>query len=105
MRLLLIHGRKTADEEMNGWGFDGGWIEGIEAVHYTYGTPNIFFVSNEAAQAAHARTGWEFWDDNALRPKIVDGMIHLAHGCDDGREAYFGDWEYQTDADAKGGAA
>jgi hypothetical protein len=36
MYLKLFHGRDDPDEEMNNWGFDGGYIGPLQWAHTTY---------------------------------------------------------------------
>lgn len=94
MRLTTMHGRRDPNQDMEDWGFDGPIIDGIIAVHSTYGSKNVFFATNEAAEKAHRVTGWPFFDNNALEMRFQDGMLLLTPA--DASAAWYGDWELQT---------
>lgn len=98
--LYLHHGRLDpntggTDEEGNvldDWGFDGPRLTGVIGTHRTYDNMmNVFFVNEEAMATAKALTGWEEWDDNALRLRRVDGCTAI-HNAARNRDEFFGDW-------------
>lgn len=92
-RLILIHGRKDPDEEMNDWGFNGPILEGVEYLVVTYNTHyRLGFVDEAACRAAMEATGWEEWDENQLLIQFHDDMVKTKDG-------YFGDWEVQFNAE------
>lgn len=102
MKLLLMHGRTGRDKptdvdgnEVDDWGFDGPDIEGIKAVHYTYGNPVVWFDTEEAAEAAHRLTRWKHWDKAALEMAFCEDLVETFN-TERGRTEYFGDWEFQT---------
>lgn len=96
MKLLLIHGRHDPNETMEGWGFNGNGIEGVEALHVTYQqTFVLHFTDVQAAQKAHAQTGWPHFDDDALELQFHDDMLMTHPIACDGPMAYYGDWEIQ----------
>lgn len=92
MRLITLHGRRDPNETMEDWGFNGPIIENIVAVHYTYGSPVVYFLSVKDKLIAQEATGWEEWDEDALEMPMHRGMLYL---IDDEGEAFFGDWEFQ----------
>lgn len=86
MELYLHHGRKTADEELEDWGFDGPRLQGVTGIHVTYLTHySVHFESAEACATAQALTGWDRWDVNALRMLFEDDLVKTKDGL-------FGDW-------------
>lgn len=94
---LLIHGRHDPDEDMQDWGFNGPRLHGVEALHVVYQTSFILhFTDSASADKAHAQTGWEFWDDNALELQFHQDMLKVHPIACDGPMAYYGDWELQT---------
>ncbi len=102
MKLLLMHGRTGLDKptdvdgnEVDDWGFDGPTIEGIKAVHYTYGNPVVWFDTNEAAEAAHRLTRWEYFDEGGLEMEFREDLVQT-YNAERERLEYFGDWEFQT---------
>lgn len=102
MRLISLHGRLKPDQEMDDWGFNGPTIEGIVAVHFTYGEPHVFFARDEDANKAWEITDWEWFDDKALIARTFDDLLVMDNVeiSEDGEvwvgRAYFGDWEVQT---------
>ena len=52
--LQLLHGRDTADEEMNGWGFNGPAIP-VECCGFTYDT--LWFVPCRRGSHGFAESG------------------------------------------------
>ncbi len=94
--MLLIHGRSYPDEELDDWGFNGPTLTGIEALHVTYqSTFVLHFVDAAAAQAAHALTGWPYFDQDALELTFHDDMLLVVPIASDGPMAWYGDWEVQ----------
>jgi len=89
LRLLILHGRKSPDENLDDWGPDGPTVYGIDAIHWTYGNANVFFESEEAAEIAQRLTGWETFDEKALSMRF-HGDLLVVNGM------YYGDWEIQT---------
>jgi hypothetical protein len=79
---------------MDDWGFNGPIIEGIKAVHYTYGFANIFFESVAEKDQAQKLTGWEEWDSDALQMPLHYDMVRAI--SPELGVCYFGDWEFQT---------
>jgi hypothetical protein len=98
MKLITLHGRKSPDDEMPDWGFSGPTLHGIAAVHWTYGTMNVFFTDVAAAKEAHRLTGWTFFDDHALEMAFSDDLLMIKP--EGGDVAYFGDFELQDDKEA-----
>ena len=88
--MLLIHGRKDPEENLDQWGFDGTDIENIAAVHSAYGNLVIYFKNIESAVKAQAQTGWKEWDLNALEVQQYEDLISTSEG-------FFGDYELQDD--------
>lgn len=88
MRLMLMHGRNSPTEEMNDWGFQGPTLDGVEAVHFTYGlsTVRVWFVDVASREKAQEITGWEECEDNALEMQFHEDLV-MAQG------KYYGDWE------------
>lgn len=99
MKLLLMHGRNSLNATMNGWGFDGPTLEGIKAIHFTYGTPTVYFHTLDQAKAAQKVTGWEFWDDSLESPALSIYLVLDMVGITpkDEPASFFGDWELQED--------
>lgn len=98
-RLLLIHGRHDPDQDMDDWGFNGPNIEGVEALHVTYGqTFVLHFQDAQSASKAQALTGWRMWDENALEMSFHDDMLKTVSYINDGPIAYYGDYEIQLHA-------
>lgn len=87
MKLQLIHGRKTPDEQLNDWGFNGTPITGIEYIHHTYNTTvTVGFKSLEDCQKAKFITGWQNWASCVLEMDFHEDMVQSTEG-------YFGDYE------------
>jgi hypothetical protein len=87
MQLHLYHGRKTPDEDMDDWGFDGPTLLGVEWMAVTYmSTFRVKFKTVEQAQAAQALTGWEYFADNDQLEIQQNGSLIAADGN------YYGDW-------------
>lgn len=86
LNLYLIHGRKTPDESLDDWGFDGPVLKNCIGVHSTYGEIRAIFATPQDALKAKTLTGWEEGhDDNELMIKFHEDVIHTTTG-------YFGDW-------------
>lgn len=86
MQMLLFHGRKDPDENLDDWGFDAPIIENVAALYVTYQDNfRVQFQTQEDAEIAHKLTGWDFWDHYTLLMTIHDDMIQTKDG-------YFGDW-------------
>lgn len=115
MRLKLLHGRYDPAEQMDDWGFDGGWVDGVAWAHGTYTTHYLIgFKTDEAAEKAKKRFGFAEWqkaeggDSAVLEVPFTDDMLQApgfrfygdGRADDVPRPAYFGDWEWQED-DAK----
>jgi hypothetical protein len=92
MTLRFIHGSDTPDEAIRGWGYDGPSVEGVAYVHAAYGNLSIGFDSVEAAQAAHALTGWAFFDSAVLEVAHYEDLIKTKNMQNDGADfSYCGD--------------
>jgi len=99
LRLLLIHGRHDPDEQLDGWGFSGPDIDGVEALHVTYQQTFVLHFEDRASAAkAQALTGWREWDDQALEMSFHDDMLKVCPIASDGPIAYYGDYELQLHA-------
>ncbi|MGD0290856.1 MAG: hypothetical protein ABSC63_14520 [Candidatus Binataceae bacterium] len=104
MKLQLLHGRKTPDEKLTDWGFNGPCIEGIAALHVTYyATFVAHFKDKASAEAAQRLTGWDWFDADALELRRERNLIHvraryILQGPTPGPAAYYGDWELQEDS-------
>lgn len=76
MRLWLTHGRDDPEQEMDGWGYNGPELNGVESVQQMYGeTTTVRFVSAAARDEALSITGWEIWDDTTLEVRDGNGLI------------------------------
>lgn len=69
--LILIHGRHTPDEELDDWGFDGGYVGPLTWFHTTY--------------LYHIRVGVGDQFDELEIPVVMD-MISV-------NGKFYGDWE------------
>ncbi|WP_058532899.1 hypothetical protein [Legionella saoudiensis] len=85
MKLRLYHGRTSPEQKMNGWGFEGPILTGVEGIIWTYGIPRVFFVSSHDYEKAKELTGWDELGDG-LEMSVFEDMIKTKGG-------YFGDWE------------
>ena len=93
MRLFLYHGRKTVDEEVEDWGYDGPTIEDVNYLHDTYHSNlTIAFRTRAAMHKAIEITGWEIRDKHAylLQVPITEGLMKTKDG-------FFGDWDFNDD--------
>ena len=93
MVLHLWHGRRTVDEDMNDWGFEGptiGPLVGLQSTYYH--TWRVDFVTSESQKLWQPRLGWHVWDDGVLEMPEVSEMIRIQHN---GLEAFFGDWRFE----------
>lgn len=94
MRLIMYHGRLDPEQSMDDWGSDGPTLSNVVAVHFTYGTPNVFFASVRDAQEAARLTGWAHFESAALTMTLHDDLVKVTGR--NGRAVYYGDWEVQT---------
>jgi hypothetical protein len=93
MALRFIHGRDTPDEVIRGWGYDGPSVAGVAYVHAVYGTLSIGFDRVEAAQAAHALTGWAFCESAVLGVAPHEDLIKTKNMPNDSADfSYCGHW-------------
>lgn len=53
----------------------------------------LWFKDHASAQKAHALTGWEWWDENALLMAFHDDTLKTQAIAADGPVMYFGDHE------------
>lgn len=91
MYLKLIHGRKSPEEQLDNWGFEGPVIGPIKYVHATYfSTFTVGFYDAAAMEEARKLTGWGAWDELTLEMKVVADLVKAGDG-------YFGDWELSTE--------
>ena len=88
--LYLTHGRKSIDQDMEDWGFEGPRLQGVVGTHTAYGNTTIWFATPKDVAAAKALTGWENWDVEALVLPYVEDCVKVRDV--DGSDAYFGDW-------------
>ncbi|MGD0072943.1 MAG: hypothetical protein ABSD31_01220 [Candidatus Binataceae bacterium] len=89
MQILLIHGRKFPEEELQDWGFNGTPINDVEYIHMTYfSTFTIGFRTHKACELAREQTGWATFDDRVLEVSREHDLVRT-------KEGYFGDWEIQ----------
>jgi hypothetical protein len=92
----MFHGRNAPDESLDNWGFDGPTLEGVAAVHSTYGNQRVFFDSPESLKAAQLLTGWDdFHCGESLDMPIHEDLLVIS--LPDGRKQYFGDWKIQSE--------
>lgn len=88
--MCLFHGRKTADEHLDDWGFEGPEFTGIIAIYMTYLTHiRIKFRDAESFNTAMEQTGWEATDDLTLEVPIVNDLVKTKDG-------FFGDWSFYS---------
>ena len=92
MQLVLYHGRKSPDQEMDDWGFDGPALKGVERIQYTYGHLYVFFSNPAFCEAAKAATGWSDHADNALQVGQHDDLLQAA-------DSYYGDFYLEVVSD------
>lgn len=79
LKVIFLHGRRTVDEEMNGWGFHGGDAKKIQSVHVSYAEVTLVDV-----------------DGHSVTLPIVAGCVHVdayAAQALDIDEAFYGDLE------------
>lgn len=102
--LHLFHGRVNIDGDnslleptledgsiIEGWGFDGPSLEGVTAVHCTYGTMQIVFDNDVNLAAAAKATGWKIGhDEDTLEMAAYDDLVKINRS---GRDEFFGDWD------------
>lgn len=86
MQLQLLHGRKSPNEEMKDWGFDGPTITKITDLTGTYGELYIHFDNEQHLNIAQLQTGWEYFGDYALVLRFCEDLVQTIQG-------YFGDWQ------------
>lgn len=92
--LILLHGRKTDNEEMDDWGFNGPLLVEIAWLHWTYSNSiDLCFISEKATMKAQIETGWEQFDDCVLSMRLKEGLVVTDEPID-GR-CYYGDFELQ----------
>lgn len=95
MKLFLYHGRKTKDEEMEDWGYDGPRIEDVNYLIDSYHCHlRVSFRTRAAMFKAIEITGWkiDFKEEYLLLIPIVEDMIHT-------KEGFFGKWDFNDDDD------
>lgn len=92
MKLKLLHGRTTPDEELDDWGFDGPTLEGVSYVHSAYTMFTVGFQTVELAEKAQELTGWRLFDSKVLQMQFEGEMVKTKQG-------FFGDFEVQEDSD------
>ncbi|MBB5707319.1 hypothetical protein [Sphingopyxis panaciterrulae] len=92
--LSLFHGRKSIDEQLDDWGFDGPTIGPLEYVQVTYmGSfrfscgPAVMDYFFPEAMADWRRHGFS----NANGP-LCDWQFDIAEDLIHYRDAYYGDW-------------
>jgi hypothetical protein len=86
MQLHLFHGRKTPDEYLQDWGFDGPTIAEIICLTGTYGEMYVHFENEQHLYLAQKQTGWDLFGDFTLVVRFREDLLHTSDG-------YFGDWE------------
>ena len=89
LELYLIHGRDTAERELEDWGPDGPRLQGVIGLHQTYGNgARVVFASRAAKEAARELTGWE--------SVAIAGVVAPRHVFAEGEEPapvrLYGDW-------------
>lgn len=76
MMLYLGHGREDPNAQMDGWGFDGPALTGVDSFEQMYGdTYTVGFSTVEAKNEAQRLTGWPTWDAKVLEVPNADGLI------------------------------
>jgi len=78
--LGLLHGRRHAQEAMNGWGFDGPTIGPLRWCHTTYASDIKIEFEDEADAVEY------FGESHSQVQMTVDADMLIYDGC------YFGDW-------------
>jgi hypothetical protein len=96
MRMILLHGRTDPGQTMDDWGFNGPVLDNVEYAHWTYGHLTVGFLTDEDAEFARHKTGWEIFDEKVLSVSQGDDFISISTSA--GERHYFGDFEFQ-DAD------
>lgn len=86
MQLYLFHGRKTPDEHLQDWGFDGPTINEITSLTGTYGEMYVHFENEQHLYKAQKQTGWDLFGDFALAVRFQEDLVQTIDG-------YFGDWD------------
>lgn len=91
MQMYMFHGRRTTDEHLEDWGFDGPVLKHVVGCWITYNGPmRVVFTDGLAYQRAKDITGWRDWDLNSLQVEIEEDM--LVTRDEYGPIAYYGDW-------------
>jgi hypothetical protein len=89
-QMVIFHGRKTPDEDLDDWGFEGPTLDGILWIHFTYmATFNVRFKDLESFNHAKEVTGWPSWDELTLSMTFEGDLLKTKDG-------YFGDFELQS---------
>lgn len=93
MQFRLWHGRKSPDEDLEDWGFDGPILNDVESFESIYNATNtIRFLTEEACRNAQQVTGWPSYGDLILE---IPGTTELIETREPTREhipAYYGKW-------------
>jgi len=89
LSLLLFHGRKNPEQDMDDWGFDAPLIRGITSMSCTYGHIRFHFIDEAATDAAIAQTGWRRFDHNCLEATMIADLVTTKVAED---VSYYGDY-------------
>lgn len=93
--LVLLHGRRDPNEDMDDWGFSGPTLQGVVWTHWTYGSMNVAFATPELAKEAEKQTGWNWVDDNVLEMGLLDDLVVTCGNSGHDDPEYYGDFELQ----------
>ena len=91
MKMLLIHGRESLEQDMEDWGYSGETLFNIDCVHFTYGEMIVWFKTLEACEIAQKQTGWTLGHSGSALIMQFEG------DCLKTIEGFFGDYELQDD--------
>jgi len=98
VRLDIYHGRKTPDEDLDDWGFQGPTLVGVVAVHVTYlSTWRVIFDRASDAAAAQNVTGWKYFaatGGTELEMEFHEDLVYVHGGGF--MDGYFGDWSLES---------
>jgi hypothetical protein len=90
LAISLYHGRNTKQEQLDGWGFDGPVIGGIEKFHVTYHSHlRLFFKDVEYALRVAAEQGWAY---EGAYDGVAEVWVWFVEDLFPAGGKYYGDW-------------
>lgn len=92
--LSLFHGRKSIDEQLDDWGFDGPTIGPLEYVQVTY-MCDVKFAASPAVMDRFfpdVMTEWRAKGYSNVKGPLCDWQFHIEDDLIRYQDAYFGDW-------------